>query len=144
MKKLFLLLAFFSLVQFTKAPKEGIKGQVFWISGNQMPGPGKTATAELGVARDVLIYKATTIKDVEQNDHFFKNIKTELVAQVRSSSVDGTFKVKIPPGEYSVFTQEQNGLFGNSTDKNGCISCVIVKPKKYSWVALTIDYEAAY
>ena len=145
MKKLLFLLAFFSLVQFVGAPKEGIKGQIFWISGNQMPGPGKSTTAELGVARDVLIYKATTGNDVEQKDQFYQNIKTELVGRVRSSAVDGTFKIKVPPGEYSVFTQEPNGLlFGNTPDGKGCISCVVVKPKKFSWVALTVDYEAAY
>ena len=143
MKKLFLLLAFFTLVQFTKGPKEGIKGQVFWISGNQMPGPGKTIPPQSGVIRELLIYKAATMKDVEQRDQFFHEIKTELVAKTWSKA-DGSFKIKLPAGEYSVFTQETKGLFANLIDNNGCISCVVVKPKKYSWVAITIDYEAAY
>ena len=143
MKKLLLLLAFFSIVQFTKAPKEGIKGQVFWLSGNQMPGPGKTIPPQLGAAREIVIYKATTLKDVEQKDQFFHEIKTDLVTKAWSKT-DGSFKIKLAPGEYSVFTQEPSGLFANAIDKNGCISCVVVKPKKYSWMAITIDYEAVY
>jgi len=143
MKKLFLVLAFFGIVQFTKAPKEGIQGQVFWVSGNQMPGPGKAIPPQLGVTREIVVYKAATLQDVEQKDLFFTSVKTELVTKVVSKS-DGTFKIKLPPGRYSVFTQEQKGLFANIIDQNGCVSCVEVRPKKYSWVAITVDYEAAY
>jgi len=143
MKKLLLLLAFFSIAQFTKAPKEGIKGQVFWISGNQMPGPGKSIPPNQGIAREIHIYKATNLKDVHQKDQFFYEIKTELVAKAWSS-MDGSFKIKLYPGEYSVFTLEPSGLFANVIDQNGCIGCVVVQAKKYSWLAITIDYEAAY
>ena len=143
MKKLFLLLAFFGIVQFTKGPKEGIKGQVFWISGNQMPGPGKAIPPEQGVTREIVIYKETTLKDVDQKDQFFQEVKTELVTKTWSN-VDGSFKIKLPPGKYSVFTQETKGLFANVIDQNGCINCVQVQPKKYAWVAITVDYEAAY
>jgi hypothetical protein len=143
MKKLFLILAFFGIVQFTKGPKEGIQGQVFWVSGNQMPGPGKSIPPEQGVTREIVVYKAATMQDVEQKDLFFTSVKTELVTKALSKS-DGSFKIKLPPGRYSVFTQEQKGLFANIIDQNGCVSCVEVRPKKYSWVAITVDYEAAY
>lgn len=122
--------------------KEGIKGQVFWISGDQ-PGPGSQASPDQGTIREILIYKATSVKDVSQTDQFFVEIKTELVNTVMSME-DGSFKVKLPPGEYSVFTKEQKGLFANVIDHNGCISCVNVSPKRYSWVTITIDYEATY
>jgi hypothetical protein len=143
MKKLFLILAFFGIVQFTKGPKEGIQGQVFWVSGNQMPGPGKAIAPQQGVTREVVVYKAATLQDVEQKDLFFTTVKTDLVTKTVSKS-DGSFKIKLPPGKYSVFTQEPNGLFANIIDQNGCVSCVEVRPKKYSWVAITVDYEAAY
>ena len=71
MKKLFLILAFFGIVQFTKGPKEGIQGQVFWVSGNQMPGPGKAIPPQQGVTREVVVYKAATLQDVEQKDLVF-------------------------------------------------------------------------
>ena len=143
MKKLLLLLAFFSLVQFTKAPKQGIMGEVLWLRSDQMSGPSKTIAPSLGVTREILVYKAAYLKDASQDGQFFKEIKSELVTKVWTKE-DGTFKIKLPPGEYSVFTQEDKGLFANIIDKNGCINCVTVKPKKYSWVAISIDYDLSY
>ena len=143
MKKLLLVLAFFGILQFTKGPKEGIQGQVFWLSGNQMPGPGKAISPQYGVTREIIVYKAASLKDAEQSGPFFNNIKTELITKAMSKQ-DGSFKIKLPPGKYSVFTQEQNGLFANIIDNDGCVSCVEVRPKKYSWMTITVDYEAAY
>ena len=143
MKKLLLVLAFFGIVQFTKGPREGIQGQVFWVSGNQMPGPGKAIPANQGVAREIVVYQAAMSQDVEQEGSFYTNVKTQLVTKAWSKE-DGTFKIKLPPGRYSIFTQEQKGLFANIIDQNGCVGCVEVRPKKYSWVAITVDYEAAY
>lgn len=143
MKKLLLLLAFFGIVQFTKGPKEGIQGQVFWLSGNQMPGPGKSILPQHGVTREIIVYKAAMLKDVEQNGQFFSTVNTELVTKAVSKA-DGSFKIKLPPGKYSVFTQESKGLFANIIDQDGCVSCVEVRPKKYSWMTITVDYEAAY
>ena len=142
MKRLVTVLAFLSVFHCAMSQKEGIKGQVFWISGDQ-PGPGSQATPDQGTIREILIYKATSLKDVSQKDQFFVEIKTELVHTLMSSQ-DGSFKVKLPPGEYSVFTKEQKGLFANVIDHNGCISCVNVSPKRYSWVTITVDYESNY
>jgi hypothetical protein len=143
MKKLLLLLAFFSTLQFTTPLKEGIKGQVFWLSGDQMPGPGKKNSPQLGVVREILIYKKITVDEVVRKDQFVEITDAEPVATLRSNA-DGTFKVKLPPGEYSVFSREPNGLFANIIDQNGCINCVTVKPKTFAWVVITIDYEAVY
>jgi hypothetical protein len=143
MKKLLLVLAFFGLVQFTKGPKEGIQGQVFWLSGNQMPGPGKSIPPQQGVAREIVVYKPVMLQDTEQSDQFFNNIKAELVTKALSKT-DGSFKIKLPPGKYSVFTREPKGFFANIIDQDGCLSCVEVRPKKYTWMTITVDYEAAY
>ena len=143
MKKLLLLLAFFSFVQFAAPPKEGIKGQVFWVSGDQMPGPGKSVSPQLGVVRDILIFKKLTVGDVNQNGQFIDVKDAEPVTTVRSNS-DGTFKAKLPPGDYSVFTREPAGLFANIIDHDGCVNCITVKPKSFAWMSITIDYEASY
>jgi len=142
MKKLFIALAFLSVFHTAMSQREGIQGQVFWISRDQ-PGPGTQASPDQGTMREILVYKATALKDANQQGLFFIDIKTELVQTVMSSQ-DGSFKIKLPPGEYSVFTKEQRGLFANTIDQNGCISCVRVNPKKYSWVTISIDYEASY
>jgi hypothetical protein len=124
--------------------KQGIQGQVFWVSGNQMPSPDKKPlTPQQGAIREVHIYQAVTLDSVTRNGIFFKEIHGTLVAKIITDE-SGEFKVKLPEGKYSVFTLEKDGLFANLMDVNGCINCVNVSAKKFAWVTITIDYEAAY
>ena len=123
---------------------QGIKGQVFWLSGNQMPGPHTETAPTLGIQREVVIFKLTTLQDTNQEDApFFSDVKTELVTKVQSKK-DGSFKVKLPPGVYSIFIQETKGLFANTFTANGEINRIEVEPKKYAWISITVDYEAAF
>jgi hypothetical protein len=126
------------------AQRQGIKGQVFWLSGNQMPGPDKSTTPKQGIIREIQIYHVATMSDVVMQDNYFKEVKTGLVAKVVSGK-DGFFKVKLPPGEYSVFTVEAGkGLFANIFDVSNKINPIIVKARKFSWLTITVDYESAY
>ena len=123
--------------------RQGIKGQVFWLSGNQMPGPGRKAAPNLGISREILVYELTTKEDATQHETFFTDIRTQLVATVISSD-DGRFKVKLPPGQYSVFVKEPSGLFANLINTSGEINPVTVEPKKFTWLSITVDYEAVF
>lgn len=123
--------------------KQGLQGQVFWVSGNQMPGPDAVLSPNQGAVREVLIYEITNITDATQVGPFFRDIKTRLVATV-TSKADGTFKVKLPAGSYSVFTREKNGYYANLFDGKGYINPVTIKEGQYAWKTITIDYDAAY
>jgi hypothetical protein len=125
------------------AQKQGIRGQVFWLSGNQMPGPEKKLPPHQGIVREVVIYPEIKVKDTKQTDGFFTDIQVTPVATILSKA-DGSFRVKLPPGNYSVFVKESKGLFANLYDGQGVINPVTVKPKKYTWITLTVDYEAVY
>lgn len=125
------------------AQKQGLQGQVFWVSGNQMPGPEAKLSPNQGAVREVLIYELTTFKDCTMVGPFFRDIKTRFVTSVTSAE-DGTFKVKLMPGAYSVFTRERNGLYANLFDEKSNINPVTVKAGHYAWLTITIDYEAAY
>ena len=125
------------------AQKQGLKGQVFWVSGNQMPGPESILSPNQGAVREVLIYEITTLNDVTQVGPFFRDIKTRMVATIQSKP-DGTFKVKLEPGSYSVFTKEKNGLYANLFDEKNNINPVVIKPGEYAWKTITVDYDAAY
>lgn len=138
---LILILLAFSFLSY--AQKQGIRGQVFWLSGNQMPGPGKALSPQQGAIREIHIYNAASMKDNPSPNGFFSSISSVFVTSVVSEK-DGTFKVRLEPGRYSVFVKEQNGLFANLFDGEGCINCVIVKPKEFAWITITVDYEAAY
>ncbi len=125
------------------AQKQGLHGQVFWVSGNQMPGPNSILSPNQGAVREVLIYELTTIKDVTQVGPFFRDIKTKMVASIQSKP-DGTFKIKLLPGAYSVFTKEKNGLYANLFDEKNNINPVVIKTGQYIWKVITIDYDVAY
>jgi hypothetical protein len=123
--------------------KQGLQGQVFWVSGNQMPGPDAVLSPNQGAVRDVLIYELTLVSDATQIGPFFRDIKTRLVATT-TSKADGTFKIKLPAGSYSVFTREKNGLYANLFDGKGYINPVYIKTGQYAWRTITIDYDAVY
>jgi hypothetical protein len=126
------------------AQKQGIRGQVFWLSGNQLPGPRNPAQApQQGIVREVQVYHVASASDVVVENNYYREVRTGLVATAVSGP-DGYFKIKLPPGEYSVFTVEPKGLFANMFDTGNRINPVIVKPGKFTWVTVTIDYEAAY
>ena len=144
MRRFTTLLLFLLLIALSSfAQKQGIQGQVFWVSGNQMPGPEAVLSPNQGAEREILVYELTNVSETAQVGPFFRDIKTRLVATTQSKS-DGTFKIKLPAGEYSVFTREKNGLYANLFDGKGNINGVIVKPGQYAWRTITIDYDAAY
>lgn len=126
------------------AQKQGIRGKVVWVSGNQMPGPDRKITEPTGIKREIYIYQATTLDQATANNGvFFSAITTTLVKKVRSNK-KGKFCVKLPPGEYSVFVKEPRGLFANSFDINNRIQCITVKPGEYANPVIQVNYKAAY
>lgn len=125
------------------AQNQGICGKVIWVEGNQMPGPGKKSTANPGVERELHVYEAVTSHQAGQANGFYTDIKTKLIAKVKSKA-DGTFKIKLSPGVYSVFTKESEGLFANTFDQNGVINAVVVDKGKFTKTDIIINYKAAY
>jgi hypothetical protein len=108
-----------------------------------MPGPGRGISAQQGVSREIVIYQKIHDSRVQRDNQFVAELPGPPVATVRSQP-DGTFKIRLPVGEYSVFTREPKGLFVNVIDRNGCLNCIVVEPKKFTWMTITVDYEAVY
>ncbi|MCB0493010.1 MAG: carboxypeptidase regulatory-like domain-containing protein [Cyclobacteriaceae bacterium] len=125
-------------------PKQGVKGQVFWLAGNQMPGPGSTKSSDHGIQRELYVYELTTLEQATlSSDGFFTNIRTKLVTKI-STKANGTFKLRLPVGEYSLFVKEDKGLFANHFDQNNAINPIIIKQKEFAWLPITVDYQASY
>lgn len=123
--------------------KEGVRGKVYWIESNQMPGPGARETPEIGVERELFFHEVTKLDQVEGQDGFYSQINTPLILSV-TTKANGTFKVKLPPGTYSVFVKEPKGFYANLFDKHNQINPVTVNPKQFTWLSIAIDYQAAY
>jgi hypothetical protein len=125
------------------AQRQGIKAKVEWLSGNQMPGPERVTTSPQNIQRELLIYEAVTLQQAKVDGVFFSDITTRLVKKVKTNK-KGCSKVKLPPGNYSIFVQEKRGLFANRFDGQGRINCVTVKPGEFTEITILVDYEAAY
>ena len=132
-----------SLLSSSAAQKQGICGKVLWVEGNQMPGPGKKESRGSGIAREIHVYELVTMENTIQQNGFFTEVKARRVA-IGTSKSNGSYKIELPPGEYSVFTKEPEGLFANLFDSRGAINSVTVKEGDFTEIDLTINYEAAY
>ena len=115
--------------------KQGIQGQVYRI-----PGAADSLAKEnpdAGLQCIVHIYELTTLDQASHKNGVFKSVPTNLVVTI-ATKVDGSFKVKLPPGTYSVFVDLGDALFANLF-KNNQINPVVVKPKQFAWVTISID-----
>lgn len=127
---------------YTDVSRQGICGRVTWVEGNQMPGPGSRPKPQ-GVIREIHVYEITTASQVTRTGGLFSEVKSKLVAQAFSKA-DGSYKISLPPGEYSVFTKEEQGLFANIYDHKGAINPVVVERGKFTTLNISINYKAAY
>ena len=144
-----LSLFLFSSCKTNKISTQGIKGQIFWVEGNQMPqakSEGSTSVspaAKRPVKRTIQIHQLTHINEASLGDYLFGNIETPLVASVETNN-EGEFSVKLPPGKYSIFTVEENGYFASIFDLDSYIHPVKVEENEWSKIEITIDYKASF
>jgi len=126
------------------AMNEGLKGQVTFISGNQMPGPGVIKGQSTGVKRKVRIYALTTAADAEGTAPLFKAVHAKLLATVETDAA-GFFQCRLKAGTYSVFTEEADGmLFSALSDGNGGLSPVEIQPNHITTYNIQINNQAVY
>ncbi len=135
-----------------KSPKEktqGIHGQLFWVEGNLMPqvsenGTGPTESKlRQGVQRTVKVHSLTHVDQLSVGDYLIGNIQTPEIASF-DTELDGTFRIELPTGKYSLFTVEQDGFFANTFDSENHINPVEVKSGEWSRFDIIINYKAVY
>jgi hypothetical protein len=135
----------FSKLKEQKTAAQGVRGRVTWAAGNQMPGKNKITTGEESkpVGRTLHFYELIHNGHVSHQEGFYSIHQFKRVATVTANS-DGTFEVAMLPGKYSLFSQEERGLWANLTDGNGFVNPVEVKPGQWTEIDFLIDYEAYY
>lgn len=123
---------------------EGISGKVLWFEGDLMPGINKKPVAGIPVKREIYIFHPTRTSQVKVLDQvFFREIQTDLVKKIWTDK-NGNFKVKLPPGRYSIFTKEPPGFFSNRFSEEGFLNLVNVTAGEITDIVIRIDYMAAY
>lgn len=125
---------------------QGIAGEVRWVEGNLMPAINDTTYAQRAkgtpISKEIYIYKATKMKDTHQGV-FFQNISSPLARRVQTDE-QGKFKVDLPPGKYSLFVKEKEGLFASTFDGDGYINPVQVEVGEYAQITILVNYKAFY
>jgi hypothetical protein len=134
-----------------KTEDQGISGKVTWLEGNQMPtiisddqkSNPTERTKGKPVVRVIKVYPLVNMADARLEDGLFQAIVGDPITEVISDE-NGDYSLFLPPGKYSLFTVEEEGLFANSFDGNGNIEPIIIK--KGEWVKrnLVINYKAYF
>ncbi|WP_423128647.1 hypothetical protein [Gaoshiqia sp. Z1-71] len=123
--------------------QQGFAGTLIMKEGNCMPmvglNPSDNGCRSYPVKRTIRIYEYTTADDVEGYGPFFTAVNT-LLRQRITTDHEGFFQVKLSPGTYSVFIEEDNKLYANSWDGQGGIRPVTVTKGQLGYEQLTIDY----
>jgi len=124
---------------------QGIEGHVYRISGNQMPSPDIKPTPPKGTKTILYIFDLTNLSQTTRQGQssFYLAVKTKLVKKVETDTT-GYFKVKLPVGQYSLFTKKDTLFYANWFDGKNNIAPVQVLPQKLSRVEVKIDYDAYY
>jgi hypothetical protein len=125
--------------------KEGIKGKIYRVMGNQMPAPGEPSTLPQPFQTTLYIYELTNISQVKRatEGSFYTAISTKLVKEVKADR-KGNFKVKLPPGQYSLFVKKDDLYYANIFDDKNNIAPVAVEKGKYTTIEVKADYGAVY
>lgn len=134
--------------QKTRLATQGIIGEVRWVEGNLMPNIGDTTYVARAkgfpIEREVFIYLATKPDETARSDEiFYTSINTRLVKKIMTEK-DGSFKVNVPTGKYSVFVMEKDGLFANKFDGDNYINPVTVQANNFTEIQILVNYKAYY
>jgi hypothetical protein len=97
------------------------------------------------IQRTILIYKAVKKSDTESgtSPSFYSMVKGKLIRKIKTDKT-GSFKANLDPGKYSIFVQEEDGLFANVFDGEGFINPVTVESGKLTGIVIKVNYKAAY
>jgi hypothetical protein len=147
----FVILVTFTACKSMKSENQGVRGTVTWLEGNQMPTikseDEKSSVDERlkgkPVVRILKIYPLTNLSDARMENGLFQSIGGVPIAEVRSEE-DGTYTLSLPPGKYSVFTVEEEGLFANQFDAEGNIEPLHISEGEWVQKNIVINYRAYF
>ncbi|MFC3880372.1 carboxypeptidase regulatory-like domain-containing protein [Algoriphagus namhaensis] len=142
------LMAFLCSCTMLKQDGQGVKGQVTWLEGNQMPKVTEQAEQSVNpkgtpVKRVILIYPLTKLQDSKMENGLFQSLATEPITQVETDD-NGAFSIELAPGSYSIFTKENEGIFANSFDADGNIQPITIKNGEWQVLDIVINYRATF
>ncbi len=126
---------------------QGIEGLVYPVSGNRMPSPGHQSGPPRGIKSTVYVFELTNSSQVTAQGppSYYSVIDTKLVKQADTDDT-GYFRIKLPPGFYSIFTRKGDLFYASRRDEKNNIAPVEVIEGKFTRVDCKIegDRKAVY
>lgn len=122
---------------------QGIKGNIYRVSGNQMPSPDLPPSKPKGMKATVAIFELTNQNQLISLGKFYQNPPTKLIQLIQTND-DGYYKIKLKPGKYSLFIKIDNLYFSNVFDDKFNIHPVEIKKGKWTHDNLNVNYDAVY
>jgi hypothetical protein len=125
--------------------QQGIEGIVQIVKGDRMPSPDLPLAAPAGYTTTIYIHQLTAASQLRKADKtgWYTSIPTPLVATVKTDST-GHFAVELPPGQYSIFVQYENGFYANWFNEKNQIGPAEVLENKVTKLKLLISAEATF
>jgi hypothetical protein len=125
--------------------RSGIKGHVYVESGNRMPSPDRVPSPPQGIKTKLYIYELTNISQVgrQGTSAFYTTVPTKLVKEIETDE-DGSFKVKLKPGKYSLFVKKDALFYSSVFDSENNIHPIEVKKGKMTEDVFKVNYNAVY
>ena len=122
-----------------------VAGKVQRIMGNQMPSPDQANEEPGGFSTTVYFFEPTLVNmglpTGEQG--VFMMTDKKLVAKVLAEK-DGSFKLKLKPGKYSVLLGKEGQYYSNISDLEGMINPVEINKGSKKPLVLKADWGAIY
>lgn len=126
---------------------EGVKGIVLWSEGDFMPVITPDSSGrQRPISRELRIYSRLQIDDVVVSDRaptLLSQINGTLVATATSNS-EGFYEVALPPGEYSIFAEDQGEWFCNVYNGRTDLCPLTVGARTVSTFDIDLNYQATY
>ena len=90
---------------------QGIKGFVLLEKETNMPLKGGSKRSGTPISTTIFVYESAMVNQlIDQQGHFAKGLNAKLIKQVRSG-VDGSFKLKLKPGKYTILLGYKEGMY---------------------------------
>lgn len=122
-----------------------VAGKVQRIMGNQMPSPDLANEEPGGFSTTVYFFEPTLVNmglpTGEQG--VFMMTDKKLVAKVLAEK-DGSFKLKLKPGKYSVLLGKDGQYYSNLSDLEGLINPIEINKSSKKPLVLKADWGAIY
>ena len=125
---------------------QGIEGFVYPVSGNRMPSPDRkpappgSPLVPKGIKSTVYVFELTNSSQVTRQGQssYYSVINTTLIKQADTDDT-GYFKIKLPPGLYSVFTRKGDLFYASRRDEKNNIAPISVVEGQFTRIDCKIE-----